>query len=134
MTRGTEFYPLKPLVPRTFAPGGGVLQGVPTPTAQEAGVINPENVEGELRKNSRIYVNGKHTQVTLNRYVNLWPTPTRRDYRSEKCSQATKDKRNESSRGKTPAWEVEASDGGQLSPMWTELLMAWPYNSTKLED
>jgi hypothetical protein len=36
----------------------------------------------------------------------LWPTPTRRDYRSEECSQEYADKRNAESRGKTLPWAV----------------------------
>jgi hypothetical protein len=36
----------------------------------------------------------------------LWPTPTRRDYRSESCSQEYADKRNGESRGKTLPWTV----------------------------
>jgi hypothetical protein len=35
-----------------------------------------------------------------------WPTPTRRDYRSESCSQEYADKRNGESRGKTLPWAV----------------------------
>ena len=59
----------------------------------------------------------------------LWPTPTRRDYRSESCSQEYRAKRNEHSRGKTLAWEV----GGLLNPEWVEWLMGWPIGHTGLK-
>jgi hypothetical protein len=50
----------------------------PTPTSQEAGLIPLETIDGEPPKPGQRAYNpktGKHTQVTLNRAVNLWPTP-----------------------------------------------------------
>ena len=57
------------------------------------------------------------------------PTVTRRDYRSDKCSQETMDKRNAHPRGKTLPWVL----GGLLNPGWTEWFMGWPIGHTALK-
>jgi hypothetical protein len=160
MTRNGVCYPLRQLVPRTYALDGGALHGIPTPSAQEAGAIDPDNVAGELKPNSRVYSKktGKHMQVTLNRYVGLfptptvcgnynrkgvsktsgdglathvakWPTPTKRDYKSGKFSPEAKAKRDEHPRGKPLNEQV----GGQLNPPWVEWLMGWPIGATALK-
>lgn len=49
----------------------------PTPTSQEAGIINLKSKDGgPVKPGERAYNpnTGKHTQVTLNRAVNIWPT------------------------------------------------------------
>ena len=56
----------------------------PTPTSQEAGIIPLETKDGKpVKPGQRAYnpKTGKHTQVTLNRAVNLWPTPRSRDWK-----------------------------------------------------
>lgn len=57
-----------------------------------------------------------------------WPTPTRRDWRSESCSQEYADKRNGESRGKPLAWAVRwptphgfSKDGKSNGPSGNEL-------------
>lgn len=59
----------------------------------------------------------------------LWPTPTRRDYRSDKCTPEVKAARDAHPRGKTLPWVL----GGLLNPEWTEWLMGWPIGHTALE-
>lgn len=59
----------------------------------------------------------------------MWPTPTRRDYRSDKCTPEVKKARDEHSRGKTLPWVV----GGLLNPEWVEWLMGWPIGHTALK-
>jgi hypothetical protein len=61
--------------------------------------------------------------------VKMYPTPTRRDYRSEKCSQEFKDSMDAHPRGKTLPWVL----GGLLNPDWTEWLMGWPIGQTALK-
>lgn len=100
--------------------GGGALQGVPTPSATEAGEINPDLILGEIKKNQRIYSkkSGKHMQITLNRYVKLWPTPTKSD--------------GSGGPGRDGGENLRTAAGGQLNPMWVAWLMGWPLEHTKL--
>lgn len=57
-----------------------------------------------------------------------WPTPISRDWRSGKASPAT---HNRNSRPLSEqVGKIEA--GGQLNPMWVELLMGWPKGWTSL--
>ncbi len=65
-------YPLPPLVPLT----GGIASGLwPTPGAQEGGPIPPDTI---YRPNQRSYNTrtGKHVQITIRRFVEMWPTPS----------------------------------------------------------
>lgn len=60
------------------------IRMIPTPTSQEAGIIPLETKDGKpVKPGQRAYnpKTGKHTQVTLNRAVNLWPTPRSRDWK-----------------------------------------------------
>lgn len=61
--------------------------------------------------------------------VRMWPTPTRRDYRSDSCTPGVKAIRDAHTRGKTLPWEV----GGLLNPTWVEWLMGWPLGWTDLK-
>lgn len=126
-------YQLLQSVPRTYELDGGALQGIPTPSAQEAGLINLENIAGEIKRNSRIYskTTGKHMQVTLNRYVHLWPTPTAAAHKGSspgslirKCGRSREFDRLDHA--------VMTTDGGQLNPEWVEWLMGWPIGATEL--
>ena len=102
---------------------GGALQLVPTPSATEAGEINLDLILGEIKKNQRIYSkkSGKHMQITLNRYVKLWPTPTKSDGSG-----------GPGGSGRDGGENLRTADGGQLNPMWVAWLMGWPLEHTKL--
>ena len=72
-------YPQPNAERRISAIGSGSM--LPTPSAQSAGEGLTESLTtkgGGLSPNERAYnpKTGKHTQMTLNRYVKLWPTPT----------------------------------------------------------
>ena len=155
MTQDGVFYPLPVLVPRTYALDGGALQGIPTPSAQEAGAIDPANVKGELKPNSRVYSKktGKHMQVTLNRYVGLWPTPTKSDgtggpghsgragglnlrtavqFPTPTASNTKANHMRGADKGKTRESRSYGTTG-QLNPDWVEWLMGWPIGHTELK-
>lgn len=162
LMRAGACYPLRELVPRTFALDGGVLQDwqtpvaddavnrskgkynsrgepklsaqvkFPTPTAQAAGAIDPASIEGEPKPNSRLYSRktGNHMQVTLCRFVKLWPTPTATAYKGSSPAAMTR-KSGESRERDRLDHAVMASDGGQLNPVWVEWLMGWPIGATE---
>jgi hypothetical protein len=100
----------------------------PTPTAQQAGIINGlVTKDGEPAKQGKRAYNpktGKHTQVTLNRYVAMWPTPLKSDYK----------RRGPNSKQQGLPEVVRDKEGvcGQLSPDWVEWLMGWPIGWTDL--
>jgi hypothetical protein len=145
-------YQLQPLVRLTKGIASGLL---PTPSAQEAGEIDPENIEGELKPNSRVYLksSGRHAQITLNRYVKLWPTPhgMSKDGKSNGPSGNELGRAVNQSLLPTPAardWKdggypseferhspgLAAHAGGSLNPMWVEWLMGFPLGWTALKD
>jgi len=127
----------------------------PTPSAQEAGQ-SPEFLASLVTKDGdpakpgeRAYDprTGKHVQRTLNRAVNLWPTPTAEDGESKGMSQkrlatrapdnlatavrfpspAARDWRSgqgRSENGHTP--QLPETVGGQLNPTWFEWLLGLP--------
>ena len=111
-------YQQQPLVPRISGTGclsSGV--GVPTPTATD-GRRGAETLEAKRKR-------GAHVGVSLNDYVARWPTPTARDWRSGKASEATR------SRNSRPLSEAI---GGLLNPRWVEWLQGFPEGWTNLED
>ena len=66
--------------------------------------------------------NGTKQQITLNDAVK-WATPTARDWKSGKASQATHDKNSR---------PLSEQAGGSLNPTWVEWLMGWPIGWTDL--
>ena len=113
----------------------------PTPTSNQPG-------EGELleklvtkegnpaQPNQRAYnpKTGKHTQITLNRAVKMWPTPSTRDYKGGYIGGRIRN-------GKV-SWDnldvaVQHTDNqekinGTLNPTWVEWLMGFPIDHTDL--
>jgi DNA (cytosine-5)-methyltransferase 1 len=116
----------------------------PTPTFQSAGTGPMLNTlvtknGNHPKQGERLYnpKTGKHIQITLNRAVNLWPTP------DANCGM----------RGTQQTWlpirpsghpaqysinqAVRDSDitvtGGKLNPTWVEWLMGWPLGWTDLK-
>ena len=110
----------------------------PTPTANNAGEKLVENLTDKNGKtpkpNERAYnpKTGKHTQVTLNRAVKMWPTPRARDWKM------TGDVANwaESAIGdeclRRAVGRKEATPGS-LNPQWVEWLMGYPSGWTDLK-
>ncbi len=133
-------FQLAPLMPRIDESEYSLW---PTPSAQQAGegtlLEKATDKEGNAPKqNERVYnpETGKHIQVSLNRAVKLWPTPTSRDYRSQHApeSEAFKN-RLKHSRGVNLVEETQRrGHTGQLNPTWVEWLMGFPLGWTDLED
>lgn len=101
-----------------------------TPSAQLAGegkfLETLETVDGDAAKpGERAYnpATGKYVQITLNRQVQMWPTPTSRDYRSP----GLPDKRE----ARQALTEII---GGQLNPTFVEYLMGFPKDWTNIGD
>ena len=108
----------------------------PTPTSQEAGIIeNLVTKDGAPAKPGERAYNpktGKYTQVTLNRAVQMWPTPTGEKF----ATPQSRDFRTGSQeRYDDPARTKNLNDqiGGQLNPDWVEWLMGWPIGWTDLK-
>lgn len=111
MTRNGRSFRRRPLVPRTYGDGCGLL---PTPTASEGGYNQ------SLGPNAKI----RPTLETMAR-KNLWPTPLKRDGRTFKGAQ-----RSPNSLGSEP---LVVQVGGTLNPTWVEWLMGYPAGWTALD-
>ena len=103
MMRSGIAYRLPTLAPLTAATASGLW---PTPRA------NDGEKRGEIANDIR---------SVLPAAAKHWPTPTSRDWRSGKASQATMD------RNARPLSEVV---GGTLNPTWVEWLMGFPLGWT----
>ena len=121
----------------------------PTPTANLSGEAN--FMESLVTKDGkpaqpgeRAYSpkSGKHTSVSLNRAVKMWPTPTATEHKGARKKEAME------KTGRNPLTNslrdsVEAQSGyqspegklaGSLSPDWVEWLMGYPIGWTNLSD
>jgi hypothetical protein len=107
---GRLLFQLAPSAPRTEEKGSGLWQ---TPVADDA-------VERERGKwNSR-------GEPKLSAQVKLWPTPAARDFRSpNKLPYAQRG-------GGTKGEQLPNAVGGQLNPVWVEVLMGYPPGWTEL--
>jgi hypothetical protein len=125
MMRNGSAYPQPPLV-RLIDVTDSSLWATPAASWYERGqtslpVWEKRQAARELAGKAR-FSDPLHIQVAKRR---LFPTPTARDWRSGKASQATMD------RNSRPLSEVI---GGQLNPTWVEWLMGFPIGWTDLED
>ena len=120
---------------------GGAVRQWPTPAASQAG--EGQFIHGLVTKDGkpaqpgeRAYhpETGKHSQITLNRAVKLWPTPTARDHkggyqggriRNGKISKDTLDVAVQHT-------DNQSQSAGQLNPTWVEWLMGLPLGWTDL--
>ena len=149
MTAGGQCWELPTLKPPTSGTAFGLW---PTPTsslgtngglvtpakAREGGTLiealsartiwpTPDAHMGSGGRTSKTPPTGKRAsgtkqQITLNDAVK-WGTPTARDWRSGKASQATHDKNSR---------PLSEQIGGLLNPTWVEWLMGWPIGWTDL--
>ena len=126
--------------------GGGLW---PTPAASQAGagefLQDLKTKDGRpAQPGERAYSPGAkwHSQITLNRAVHLWPTPTSREYKGARSKEAM-EKSGRNPMTNTLSDSVEAESGyqtpegklsGSLSPMWVEWLMGYPIGWTDSKD
>jgi hypothetical protein len=111
---------------------------IPTPSAQEAGIIPLTSKDGSpVKVGQRAYnpKTGKHTQMTLNRYVKMFPTPTAKDYRAcfAENSEAFRNRLKHKRGVNLVEYLQRQQVCGQLNPEFVEYLMGWPIGSTDLE-
>lgn len=126
MTVNGTAYQLPPLVPLTGGTGYGLL---PTP----AGPSGPmPELSHEPKPNQRCYSKktGKHCQVTLDRYVQMWPTPTSRDWK-DGSAEACKNVPVNGLLGRTVHQNQDAT--GTLNPTWVEWLQGYPLGWTEVD-
>ena len=142
MVAGGTAYRLRPLAPITKGTGSGLW---PTPKASPSGpdfarMFRPKSggddlvtavakkmiptptvnmITGGPNHASPSVLKAKHG-LNLTGYVEKYPTPCRRDWRSGKSKDAPRDQLNE-------------RIGGILNPLWVEWLMGWPIGWTGLE-
>lgn len=126
MMRNGNAYPLRPLVLRT---SGTAFSYWPTPTVPNGG-RSPKGGMGP----TGMTPDGKKRQVDLQLAVRmverqLWPTPQARDYRT---GMPERYKGEQSLNGRRS--NLNDAVGGQLNPMWVELLMGFPAGWTEVED
>ena len=152
MTASGQCWELPTLVPPTSATGSGLW--VPTPCATDAKPITGGNLyvteTGTVR---HMRPDGKSSNRGLAASAAMWPTPTvcgnynrkgasktsgdglatamlkcatptARDWRSGKASQATHDRNSR---------PLSEQIGGLLNPTWVEWLMGWPIGWTDLK-
>ena len=112
MMLGGACCPLEMWALPIFASGSGCSQPTPerlwpTPTQTDA-----------VRFPSKNFTT---PNITLNHAVVMWATPTTRDHKSGKASQATHDRNSR---------PLSEQVGDLLSPTWVEWLMGWPIDWT----
>ena len=129
MTRNGAVYQHPTLARPIIGTGYGLL---PTPTACAGGPM-PE-LSHEPRMNARNYSKktGKHCQVTLARYVQMWPNPVSSMSKGSSPNALVRKSGKDRSNDRLDH-AVMASEGGQLNPEWVEWLMNWPIGWTSLE-
>jgi hypothetical protein len=105
----------------------------PTPTAEQAGegqLLNKLTAKDGTspKQGERAYnpETGRHVQVTLNRAVKMWPTPTANE---DACG--TPNGKMQKMRGNHP--DVRNTGVGTLNPQWVEWLMGYPEGWTDLK-
>jgi len=110
----------------------------PTPTAAAAG-------EGQFletlvdkdgnppKRGQRVYnpATGNHAQVTLNRAVKLWPTPTAHNAK-EGAFPAEYTRNTQTLCATATESEGKPHSSGSLNPQWVEWLMGYPSGWTDL--
>jgi hypothetical protein len=139
MTAGGQCWEL-PTLERPTAANDSGLSGIPTPGAQDGsgGGAAIANLKGQIHLRDWVKTwptptvcgnyNRKGASATsgdgLATAVLKVATPTARDWRSGKASQATHDKNSR---------PLSEQIGGSLNPTWVEWLMGWPLGWTDLK-
>tara|TARA_Y100001938_G_scaffold27551_1_gene37131 strand:- start:771 stop:1196 length:426 start_codon:yes stop_codon:yes gene_type:complete len=110
----------------------------PTPAASQGGagefIENLVTKDGEPAKPGERAYNpktGKHSQITLQRAVKMWPTPRQRDYKDTGNPEnwAKRDFGDKTLRMAVAEGEPTV---GSLNPEWVEWLMGFPIGHTDL--
>lgn len=117
MTAAGQCWELMKLAPPTIETGSGLW--VPTACATDAKPITGGN--GGRVTPAKAREGGTLIEALTAR---TFATPTARDWRSGKASQATHDKNSR---------PLSEQIGGSLNPTWVEWLMGWPLGWTDLE-
>ncbi len=95
----------------------------PTPTVGDA-----KSARNSTAQRNKLPPTGIHAGDTLVDYVEKFPTPSARDWKSSNASPETME------RNARPLNELVTSGaGGQLNPTWVEWLMGWPLGWTDLQ-
>ncbi len=145
MTRAGQLFPLPMLALRTCAIGGGALQNVPTPTANDAekrGDFDPVRSWGTAgyvklwptptaslgTNGGRVTPRKSREGGTLIEAVSArsFPTPSSNDWKGSSRGGQRRGQLTDPDMGVLPA-------GGKLSPVWVEWLMGWPLGWTGLK-
>ena len=109
---------------RISATGSGLW---PTPVATDHLWNKSETLDAWQARAERKKAQGVNLQFALRHAVQKWlrcATPTARDWRSGKASQATMDRNSR---------PLSEQIGGSLNPTWVEWLMGWPLGWTDLK-
>ena len=124
MMRSGNVYQLPPLVPRISGTGSGSW---PTP---DTGGFRSEGSVSMLAKMdvTEEEFRGMAYRAPKKAKDRLWPTPTARDWRSDKSQKS--DSEQYGKKGKP----LPRAVGGQLNPTWVEWLMGYPSGWTALKD
>jgi len=103
----------------------------PTPSANQAGegdfmqtLQTKDGRPAEPGRRAYDPKTGKHSQITLNRAVKLWPTPTVQDSKNNGS-------KSQQERHMKP---LNAEVRGALNPEWVEWLMGFPAGWTNLKE
>jgi hypothetical protein len=110
----------------------------PTPSAQQAGdgdfIETLQTRDGKPAEPGQRAYNpktGKHSQITLNRAVKMWPTPRARDFKDGESVPPSRVKNPElTTLGQ--AVRMGEEERGSLNPEWVEWLMGFPNGWTDL--
>lgn len=107
-----------------------MIKMYPTPRAADVEGGAVKNVQLENGHFFRENKNGVRWGVKLRDAVEMFPTPTTRDYKDSTVSPAYKNRNSDSLPIKMMK---EGKPGGKLNPQFVELLMGYPMNWTKID-
>jgi hypothetical protein len=111
MTVDGRCWELPTLERRISGTGSGLSPRFPTPLVGGTGPSTHGQISGQFR-----------TQLAA--AFAKWPTPTARDWKSGKASDATMERNSR---------PLSEQIGGSLNPTWVEWLMGWPLGWTDLK-
>jgi hypothetical protein len=113
----------------------------PTPAASQGGagefIENLVTKDGKPAKPGERAYNpntGKHSQITLQRAVKMWPTPKASEWKGGRSFEGLIASGRGASNSLNDALTMQNQQSGALNPEWVEWLMGFPIGHTDLKD
>ncbi len=119
----------------------GAVKMWPTPSASQGGagefIANLMTKDGDPAKPGERAYNpntGKHSQISLQRAVKMWPTPRASEWKGGRSFEGLIASGRKASNSLNDALTMQNQQSGALNPEWVEWLMGFPIGHTDLKD